>query len=179
MNAPDKRRRGALRWMIGTLLLASIGPASAAPAAGDFFQPFLGDLKSELDAARRDRKVGLVVVYEMDSCPFCERLHRSVLRDAAVRAFYGEKFHALRLDIKGDDSITGFDGKPRKESAFALQQKVIGTPTTVFYGLDGAELARLPGLPRDAAEYVLLGRYVAEGRYKTSSFLDWKRSTAK
>lgn len=179
MREFDRRRRGALRGMCGSLLLAFLGLASAAPAADGFFQPFLGDLKSELDTARRERKAALVVVYEMDGCPFCERLHRTVLRDAAVRAYYGEKFLVLRLDIKGDDTITGFDGKARKESAFAQQQKVAGTPTTVFYGLDGAELARLPGLPRDAAEYVLLGRYVAEGRHKTSSFLDWKRSTAK
>jgi thioredoxin-related protein len=180
---PPGAARATVRLLLA-LLVAWLVAAQAAVAAqrdpdAHFFQGFLGDLRAELDGARKEGKKGLVLVYEMEECPFCERLHRTVVNQADVQDYYRRHFVVLRMDIRGDATIAGFDGKEIKESDFAVKSRVRATPTTVFHGLDGRELARFSGLPKDGAEFIQLGRFVAEGHYRSGSFADFKRKPAR
>jgi thioredoxin-related protein len=163
----------ALAMFTATCLLAP-APASAADAHAEFFMPLFGDLKAELATARTEKKKGVVLIYEMDGCPFCERLKRVALRSRDVKQYYHSNFMAYRIDIKGATSITAFDGGVSTESAFAAKQGVRATPTIVFYDLQGTEMTRLVGPPTDASEFLLLGRYVAEGQYKSAPFAAYK-----
>lgn len=176
--------QAAARLLLAIALAAPAAiPASAAPSTRDpnahFFQGFLGDLRAELESARKEGKKGVVLVYEMEECPFCERFHRSVASQVAVQDYYRQHFVILRMDIRGDATIAGFDGKEVRESEFAAGNRVRATPTTVFHALDGREVARFSGLPKDAAEFVVLGRFVAEGHYRAGSFADYKRKAAR
>jgi thioredoxin-related protein len=142
--------------LLAAWLLAQ--PAAAAQRDPDahFFQGFLGDLRSELDGARKEGKKGVVLVYEMEECPFCERFHRTVASQSEVQDYYRRHFVILRMDIRGSATIAGFDGAEIKESDFAVK-------------------SRVRGLPKDGAEFILLGRYVAEGHYRAGTFADFKR----
>lgn len=154
-------------------------PATAQPwrdPEQHFFQPFLGDLPAELQLAQKAGKKGVLVIYEMEGCPFCVRLHRTALREPAVQDYYRRHFSVFRVDLLGATTITGFDGRDATESAFASQQKVRGTPTSVFYDLGGRELARFTGAPRDRQEYLLLGEFVVDGHYRTTSFPGFRRA---
>jgi thioredoxin-related protein len=141
-----------------------------------FFQTFLGDLPAELRQATRDNKKGVLLVYEMEGCPFCARLHRTALREPSVQEYYRRHFSVFRIDVRGGTVLTGFDGRDGTESAFATQQKVRGTPTSVFYDLGGREIARLSGAPRDMQEYLLFGAFVVEGHYRKTTFPEYRRS---
>jgi thioredoxin-related protein len=144
-----------------------------------FFQTLLGDLPAELKQAAKDGKKGVLLVYEMDGCPFCVRLHRTALREQSVQDYYRRHFGVFKIDIRGGTVLTGFDGREGTESAFATQQKVRGTPTSVFYDLEGRETARFSGAPRDKQEYLILGEFVADGHFRKTTFPDFRRSKAR
>ncbi len=73
--------------------------------------------------------------------------------------------------------IVDFAGKAATEKDFARAQGIRLTPTVVFYGLDGRPLAQVAGEIHTAAEFMLLGDFVASGAYRTRSFADYKQST--
>jgi thioredoxin-related protein len=52
---------------------------------------------------------------------------------------------------------------------------VKGTPTLVFFDLDGAEVVRILGPIREANEFMLLGEFVASGAYRTRKFAEYKQ----
>jgi thioredoxin-related protein len=174
-------RSTAFRTLVAfALALAwAVGSAQARDPNEHFFQPFFGDLKAELDAARTQAKRGIVLVYEMEECPFCARFHATVLREAEVQDFYRKHFLVFRVDIKGATPVTGFDGRELTESAFAAARGVHATPTSVVYDLAGAEAARYTGPPRDAREFLLFGQYVLDGAHKAMAFSQYKLARAR
>jgi thioredoxin-related protein len=174
-----KRRLHAMAAVLLALAGLCSLPSSGQPwrdPEQHFFQTLLGDLPSELQLASKEGKKALLVVYEMDGCPFCLRLHRTALREPSVQEYYRRHFSVFRVDIRGATTITGFDGKESTESAFATKQKVRGTPTSVFYDLAGRELARFTGAPRDRQEYLLLGEFVVGGHFRSSTFPEYRRA---
>lgn len=168
-------RRSSLAAAAAICLLLQ-RPAVASDSSLGFFSPLLGDLKSELDTARKEKKKGIVLIYEMDGCPFCERLKRVALRDPQVRQYYQAHFLPFRIDTKGATQLTDFGGSDGTEAAFAAKQSVRATPTIVFYDLAGKEVSRLVGPPTDAQEFLLLGRYVVDGHYRTESFASFRQA---
>jgi thioredoxin-related protein len=71
------------------------------------------------------------------------------------------------------------DGKQRPENEHARAMGVRSTPTFDFVGADGTRLYRHVGGLYDPAEFLLLGRYVADGAHRTQSFTDYVRSKPK
>jgi thioredoxin-related protein len=168
---------------LAALALAPALTAADAPVVAKrdpmqhFFAPSLGDLKAEAAEARAAGKRAVFVMYMRDDCPYCERMKRDVLSRPAVQDYYRREFTVLAVDVKGAVPVVDFAGRSSTEKAFAAAQGVKLTPTIVFYDLDGAPLARHRGEIRDPAEFLLLGRYVASGAYRTRSFAEYKHST--
>ena len=161
------------RHVLGASLALGVSPTLAQRHRSPdqhFFQSLLGDLKQELQSARDKGRKAMLLVYEMQDCPFCLRFHDAVLRDATVQDWYRERFAIFRIDVRGANPIVGFDGRELSESAFAAAQRVRATPTSVFYGLDGVEQVRFAGLPRDIAEFIRLGEFVLSGDWRRMSF---------
>ncbi len=169
------------------LLLLAILPVafSAAQAAGrdpatHFFDESFGNLQEELETAREEGKKGLMIFFEMDDCPFCHRMKREVLNRPDVQDYYRKHFRNLSIDIEGDVELVNFSGEQTTEKDFATREhRVRATPVIVFFDLDGKRVARFIGAPRDAREFLLLGRYVAEGHYRDGSFTRFKRAQRK
>lgn len=156
-------------------LLASPSWAETRDPVNHFFQPKFGDFQAELDTAREQGKQGIFLFFEMDDCPFCDRMKATILNQADVQDAYRAKFLVYTVDVNGDTAMTDFTGKATTEKAFALANRVRATPTLLFFGLDGKLLARHTGPTRDKAEFLLLGRYVAEGAYATQPFTKYKQ----
>ncbi len=165
-----------MRWLLLLLALFSLPALAEVRDPGvHFFQPKLGDLKDDLGAARSEGKLGILLMYEMDECPFCDRMKRTVLNQSEVQDFFRQHFIVYAMDTKGDAPMTDFKGNATTEKAFALEQRARATPTFVFHDLDGNVMARYTGATQTAAEFILLGRFVTEGHYKTTSFNAYKR----
>lgn len=171
----------AMQTIFAVLLLAL---AAKAPAAEwldpntHFFDQTFGDLSEELRNARDAGKQGVMIMFEMDECPFCHRMKQTVLSRPDVQAYFKEHFLLLHIDIEGDVEITDFQGQPTTMKAFATQHRVRATPVFQFFDLEGQPIkrGRYTGATRDHQEFILLGRYIAEGIYAEEPFTRYKRA---
>lgn len=157
----------------------AFAPAWAAGGWDKFFELSFGDLRAEAADAKKEGKLGLVVMYHFDDCPYCARMKREVLSRPEVQAHFRKTFRAIAIDTRGSQQITGFDGRALPENEFARAIGLRGTPTFQFYGVDGTLLATRAGAIYDPAEFMLLGDYVASGAYRTTSFAVYRQSRQK
>lgn len=169
-----------MRQLLNTLLFsaalfASPGWAETRDVETHFFQPKLGDFKSELDTVKKEGKKGIFLFFEMDECPWCARMKASILNQSAVQDFYRQHFLVYPVDVKGDVAMVDFSGKSTTEKAFALENRVRATPTMLFVDGSGKILTRFTGPTRSVDEMLLLGRYVVEDGYKQMPFTKYKQ----
>lgn len=151
---------------VAIAFLAAISAAGGAEPWERFFSPFLGDLRAEADDARKAGKQGLVVMYQFQECPYCAQMKRDVLSRPEVQEAYRRHFVAIEIDTRGSQPVTGFDGKTLPEKEFARAQGIRGTPTFVFYSLDGKVIATSVGAA-DAPAFILRGEralHMARGK---------------
>jgi thioredoxin-related protein len=163
---------------IGILLL--IGATTVSAATRDpsqyFFDTTFGDFAEELENARAEGKKGVLLMFEMDECPFCHRMKTTVLNQSEVQDFFKEHFMIFPVDIEGDVEIHDFAGNAMPEKDFALKShRVRATPVFAFFDLDGNMVARFTGATGDATEFMWLGDYVVQERYKEMTFQVYKR----
>ena len=141
-----------------------------------FFDQSLGDFKEELQVARDEGKKGILIMFEMDECPFCHRMKTRVLNQSEVQDYFKENFLIFSVDIEGDVMITDFQGQQVKQKDFAFKQfRVRATPVFGFFDLDGNLVQRYTGATRDSQEFLWLGEFVADGHYKQTNFTRYKR----
>jgi thioredoxin-related protein len=161
-----------------TLLLLPIGDISAATRdPGEyFFDQSLGNFSEELEVAKDEGKKGVLLMFEMDECPFCHRMKSRVLNQVEVQDYFKEHFLIYTVDIEGDVEIADFQGNTMKEKDFAFKQhKVRATPVFGFFNLEGKLITRFTGATNDAQEFLWLGEFVVNDHYKTTNFSRYKR----
>ncbi len=170
----------------GLLLLALLpaGPQAQAAGARDpathFFDETWGDLQEELAIARAEGKQGILIFFELDECPFCHRMERSVLNQPEVQDYFRKHFRIFTIDIEGDVEMVDFQGNDIIQKDFAFKaNRVRATPVMVFYDLDGREIMRYTGATSGVEEFLWLGRFVAEGHYQKMRFTRYKRQQAR
>jgi len=169
-------------WLVLWLALSAAGAgAGEAPRDADtyFFQQTLGDFTDELANAREQGKTGILIMFEMDGCPFCERMKTTVLNRPEVQDYFRKHFLIFAVDIEGDVEITDFKGHTTTMKDFSFREnRVRATPVFGFFDLNGNPIrrARYTGATRDSQEFMLLGHYVVDGAYKHTSFTRYKRA---
>lgn len=158
-----------------------MGPFSAADAQAAetrdprefFFAQTFGDLPEELEEARKAGKLGLLLFFEQDGCPYCERMLKTILNQPAVQEWYRERFVSIAVDINGDVELTDVDGITLPSKVFAQHRRVKTTPTLSFIDLSGAEVYRRATMVSGVGEFMLMGQYIAEGRYTDTPWRDY------
>jgi thioredoxin-related protein len=179
----EAHMRADLRAVALLLLCLLLPAAQAAPKVeyrdpiDYFFHPFLYDLKAEASDAKKAGKTAIMVMYEFEDCPYCARMKREVLSRSDVQAYFRKHFQLFQIDTLGDQTVTGFDGKNLIEKEFARAAGVNRTPTFVFYSLDDGRLlvTHVGGL-FDPKQFMLLGKYVVSGAYRSHSFAQYVKS---
>ncbi len=179
LSRPLRNPRGFL--LLATLLLFALassltGAAESQDPSQAFFDQTFGDFKEELANAKAQGKKGVLLMFEMDECPFCHRMKTTVLNRPEVQELYRKSFLIFPVDIEGDVEITDFAGTAKPQKDFALKDyRVRATPVFAFFDLDGNLISKYIGATRDAQEFMWLGEYVVEGRYKDTPFPKYKR----
>ena len=159
-------------WMLPAQALQLRDPES------HFFDETFGDLQEELATAKEQGKKAILIMFEMEECPFCRRMKSKVLNRDDIQDYFREHFLILTMDVEGDLEITDFQGNTTTQKEFALKQfRVRATPVFQFVDLDGKPIkkGRYTGATSDADEFKLLGQYVVDERYKETSFVRYKR----
>lgn len=168
-----------MRWLMFVLSLWAFSVhAEVRDPQAHFFMPKLGDFKEELAVAKGEGKQGVLIMFEMEDCPFCYRMKSTVLNQSQVQDWYRRHFLIYAMDVKGDTAMVDFKGRETTEKAFALENRARATPTFVFFDLEGNAVARFTGATQTADEFLLLGKYVVEGGYKSMPFNVYKRQQA-
>ncbi len=159
---------------------SALAGALTRDSGAHFFDQTLGDFSEELEVAREQGKTGILLMFEMDECPFCHRMKTTVLNQPSVQDYFKKHFLVFPVDIEGDVEITDFSGQMLTQKDFAFKQfRVRATPVFAFFDLQGKLVARYTGATRDAEEFLWLGEYVVSGEYKNSSFTRYKRTRKK
>lgn len=161
--------------LISVLLLASAAAADARDIQPHFFDPSLGDFKAELSAAKSQGKKGVLLMFELEDCPFCLRMKQTILNQPEVQEYYRRNFLIFSVDAEGGNPVVDFGGMETTEKKFALGNRVRATPVFLFFDLSGKPVARFTGAAKDAGEFLALGRYVVEGAYERMPFAKYKQ----
>jgi thioredoxin-related protein len=99
-----------------------------------------------------------------------------VLNQAVVQDYYRQHFRILSVNVKGDISLTDFDGNAVTEKNFSLvHHRIRATPTFLFFEKNGALAMKYTGATHDAQEFLWLGEFVADGHYRENRFPQFKR----
>lgn len=171
------------QWMIlllgGMLLVTGLAQGgSTRDPASHFFDQSWGDFSDELKSAREQSKQAILIMFEMDGCPYCHRMKETVLNQPEVQDFFKQHFLIFAVDIEGEVEIADFSGETMLQKDFAVKKNRVGaTPVFAFYDLDGKEIkrARLTIASNGPEEFLLLGRYVVDGAFNKMSFTRYKR----
>jgi thioredoxin-related protein len=141
-----------MRWLhlalLGSLLVLSFATRAVERDPGEyFFDQTLGDFTEELETAAGEGKLGILLMFEMDDCPFCQRMKSRVLNQSEVQDYYKKRFLIFPMDIEGDIEITDFQGQQVKQKDFAFKQfRVRATPVFGFFNLLHRRHHRRPGV---------------------------------
>lgn len=168
-------------FLLGLVICLFVAPvwAESRDVQQHFFNQHLGDFKAELDAAKADGKEGILLMFEMEDCPFCHRMKQTILNQSEVQDYFRQHFMIFSVDSEGANALVDFNGKATTEKQFALDHRVRATPVFLFFDLSGKVLTRFTGAARDSKEFMALGRYVVDGSYKTMPFAKYKQQVVK
>jgi thioredoxin-related protein len=161
------------------MLIVSV-PLTAAETTRDpmqhFFNQGFASLPDEVASARAGGQTGILVMFEIDDCPWCAKMKATILNQVAVQDYYRRHFRILMMDANGSVPMTDFSGEEMPQKDFVFKHNRRGaTPMFVFFDLDGKLLARYTGPTRDAEEFLWLGEYVVSGRWQSTPFTAYKR----
>lgn len=132
-----------ISWMIG-FGFSSVAIADSEANVG-FFIPKFGDYQSDAVEAKKAGKVGMLLFFEWDECPYCQKMRKTVLTKTRVQQTFNRYFSPIAVDIVGGVEVTFFDGKIMSEKAIAKHYNIRATPTLMLVDFSGKELYRLVG----------------------------------
>ena len=163
-----------------TLALAAEGPGKLTPGMQnpgyheqpDWFKASFLDIREDIAEARAAGR-RLVLYFYQDGCPYCAKLLRESFGDRAISERARAHFEVVAINIWGDREVTGFQGEPTTEKAFAGALGVQFTPTLLMLDEDGGLVLRINGyFPPHRFDTAL--RYVAERQEGSGqSFADY------
>lgn len=175
-----KRNANILISIIGLMLSLSIQAAQPRDPLKYFFQESFGDMQEEVELAKEEGKQGILIMFEMDECPFCHRMKTTILNQPEVQDYYRKHFRIITVDIEGDLEMVNFKGETVKQKDFAFKEnKVRATPVFAFFNLNGERIARYTGATSSQEEFMWLGEFVADGHYVDQRFTQYKRDKRK
>ena len=164
-----------LALMLTPALVTAHAAAPARDADSHFFQASFLDLPEELQLAKAEGRSGLAIMFGAEDCSPCKRMKQGVLSHPRVQDYYREHFRVLYLDFNGDlEVISPAGGKTTEKQYAAAEARIRGTPSFLFLGLNGKELARQYGEQRSVEEFLWLGEFVASGAYRSSDFSKYR-----
>jgi len=115
-----------LAW--GMQLTGPAGAASSLVHAKNF----------QVDArTAAKRRVPIMVLFSSPACPYCERVKSEYLVPMHKDAAYRNRVIFREVTVNASTPLTGFDGTPTTEGAFAAANKVFLVPTVMVFDTQG------------------------------------------
>ena len=125
------------KFLTGVVFCLGLG-LSAMPAAvsSQSIIPEPANLQTLASQAASEKK-SIVVLFEAEGCPYCERVMREYLEPMAKNAEYQKKVRIVRLDTGSKAPLTDFQGRKTTPADFARTYRARLTPTVIVFTPDG------------------------------------------
>jgi len=109
----------------------------------------------QVAATARMRGVPILILFCSFWCQHCDAMEQQVLKPMMLNDKYRERILLKKLEVDGDSTITGFDGRQYSSDEISKMYNVDFYPTLVFFDANGREVSqRIVGMP--------LGEYVVD-----------------
>ena len=158
----------ALSVLVTGVVMA--GEAETRDAREYFFEQTFGDLPEEMQAAREQGKIGMLLFFEAEDCPYCQYMLRKIFNQKHVQDWYRERFVNIAVDIHGDVELKDFDGITLPSKVFSDHRRIFLTPVVSFLDLNGVEIYRHLGMTKTPEDFLLLGEYIEGEHYFDTEF---------
>lgn len=166
-------------FIAGCLLLATVHGAQTRDPHEYFFHQSFADLPDELRQATAEGKIGIMLMFGNDECPWCSKMKATIFNQVPVQEYFRKHFRIVEIDTEGDAPMVDFSGKEMAQKDFAFRvHRVRATPVFKFFDLKGVELVKHLGTAKSAEEFLWLGEFVVDGHYKNERFAVYKRKKA-
>lgn len=136
MGGTAHGRRSTMQRVAAWALILACG--LALPARADDGLVRATNLQADAREAAR-RQVPILILYASPSCHFCDRAKREYLIPMHKDRAYRKRVIIREVDMGSTRPLTGFDGTPTTEGAFAAANRVIMVPTVKVYDTRGNE----------------------------------------
>jgi hypothetical protein len=158
-KAPGRAQRRHVLVALAGLGAPLLTPAQPAPTA---VLPSARALSEDLAQALQ-RGQPLVVMVSLEGCVFCR-----IVRQSHLAPMAREGFPLVQVDMRSTQAVRDFDGHMSTHDELARRWKVSITPTVLFFGAGGKEVAeRMEG----AYQPDFYGPYLEERLAKARSRL--------
>lgn len=138
----------------------------------DWFKLSMGDLRDDLDEAKKSGKKGIITYFGQKRCAYCEQFFKTSLADTDIQNYLRKHYDLFAFDIWGIDDIIDSNGKKYTERELSIHYKTNFTPSLVFYDIDGTAIFRLRGFYPPYKFRAAL-QFVAEEFYKKETFSEY------
>ncbi|MTW21581.1 thioredoxin family protein [Allochromatium palmeri] len=141
----------------------------------DWFKESFLDIDEDIDEATELGK-HLILLLEMNGCPYCARMVEENFAQAPYRDFIQEKFDVIVLNVQGDREVALDAETSLPEKELAQRLGVRYTPTVIFLNAAGEPVARVDGY-RNTEDFKRVLDYVATRAYENQTLAEFITST--
>lgn len=139
----------------------------AAPPEG---YEFLNLTQAWKQAAEEQKP--LLLYFGRYGCSTCRKMHKEVFTDASVKENYSKNFVLAYVDTESGERIKMPNGERTTEMQFATRNRILGTPTFIYFSKDQKALIKRAGF-QTIKQMNQFSDYVGEGYYKTTKLKDY------
>lgn len=140
----------------------------------DWFKDSFLDLTEDVAEAAEAGK-HLVLIMEMEGCPYCHKMIEDNFANAPYRDFIQEHFDVIALNIRGSLMIDVTEDLSLTERELAEHLSVRFTPTVVFLDANHEQVARVNGY-RNVEDFQVVLEYVQERAYRIMSLNEYAQA---
>lgn len=151
------------------LFLVGLWMSVAQAAAPEGYQ-FL-NLTQAWQQAKTEKKP-MFLYFGRYGCSTCRKMHQEVFTDPLVSKNYNDKFVLAYVDTESGKRIKMSNGERTTEMQFATRNRILGTPTFIYFGNDQKPLFKKAGF-QTIKQMNHYSDFVDKGIYKTSKLKEY------
>ncbi len=160
-------------WLTGLFIsLLTVSLAQAAPPEG---YGFLNLTRAWQQSTAEQKPIFLY--FGRYGCSTCRKMHQEVFSDSSVMENLTQTFVLAYVDTESGRRIKMPTGEKTTEMQFAVRNRILGTPTFVYFSAQQKPLFKRAGF-QSIEQMNRYSRYVGEGHFKTASLKDYLQTVA-
>ncbi len=130
------------------------------------------DLQDSLNEAVSNGKAGMIIYFGRKDCAYCKAQLEVNWGSPDIVNYTRTHFDVIGIDVRGQRTVTDFDGKTYTEKDYSANTKTNFTPTLHFYNKSGQLVLNLRGY-RPPYQFRAALEFVADSHYLREPFRDY------